>query len=219
MAVLCLWNKCELRTERGEYWVLLVSLFLSQQWVLVLGWNSEDQIAGVSRIRSLTESDPRDTHTERERERERAVLECEPSEVFCFLVIILCNDSCLWILSGRYETQVRVLRETYRLTKSSQEFCHVVLTSLHGSWQWKETMFCIYSYQWVGVHKHNVFFFFFTLFTYAASQCAYLYYALKVCTLLVKKKYTLLICYTQPVTVNWPVNDLVTLNILHIHFI
>ncbi len=32
----------------------------------------------------------------------------------------------------------------------------------------------------------------FDLNSLAASQCAYLYYALKVCTLLVRKKYTLL---------------------------
>ncbi len=72
----------------------------------------------------------------------------------------------------------------------------------------------------------------------AASQCTYLYYSLKVRTLLVKKKYTLLSvveeasfgiyyhvnasltdrsdAYTYPVTVNWPVNHLVKVNILHI---
>ncbi len=75
--------------------------------------------------------------------------------------------------------------------------------------------------------------------TYTASQCAYLYYALKVCTLLRKsthfwkccrrvgKLWDILsrncvfnrgLCRTKPVTVYWPVNHLVTVNIVHISF-
>ncbi len=72
------------------------------------------------------------------------------------------------------------------------------------------------------------------------SQCAYLYYALKVCTVSVKKKYTLRVCSRRvgklwdilsrhttasltespvtSVTVNCPVNHLITANILHISF-
>ncbi len=74
----------------------------------------------------------------------------------------------------------------------------------------------------------------------AASQFAYLYYALKVCTLFVKKKYillsmyqnsrqalghttvsltdALLLSYASCNCLNCPVNHLVTVNIIHISF-